>query len=271
MNTVRRFTNWFKNQKRGSKFLIVLVVFFVVCCLCSVPVAVFSPKSTSTPLAQATGAAAAQVEVVATSEPTTQKPTDTPASTNTPKSTSTPKPTNTPEPPTATPDPNRLSEGVYMVQKEAMSGIYKGQSAGNDILQSCYWARLKDVSGELDSIIANDNAKGPFYFEVLESDGAIKVACDITRLERLPDPPAEFPQKISPGMYLVGIDIQPGTYKGTAGTDILESCYWARLKNVEGSMDSIIANDNSTGPYYMKVNKGDFAIKTACDLERISD
>jgi hypothetical protein len=72
-------------------------------------------------------------------------------------------------------------------------------------------------------------------------------------------------------MYLVGIDISPGTYRGQAGADIMDACYWARLRDVSGDLDSIITNDNATGQYYIAVLGGDFALSTMCDLERIGD
>lgn len=163
-----------------------------------------------------------------------------------------------------------LGSGTYIVGTDIQPGIYKGE-AGYDIFDSCYWARLKDMSGTLDAIIANDNSFGQFYVEVVEGDRAFEVKCKVLLLRELPEPPAEFPQKIPTGTYLVGIDIQPGTYKGQAGTDIMDSCYWERLRNVRGELDSIIANDNATGQYYIEVQPSDFALKTKCELERTGD
>jgi hypothetical protein len=72
-------------------------------------------------------------------------------------------------------------------------------------------------------------------------------------------------------MYLVGRDIQPGTYKGEAGADFADSCYWARLSNVAGELDGILANDNATGQFYVQVAASDFALSTGCQLERVGD
>jgi len=44
------------------------------------------------------------------------------------------------------------------------------------------------------------------------------------------------------GTWAVGSDIKPGTYVVSSGED----CYWARLRNFEGSLDSIIANGNTS-------------------------
>ena len=149
-------------------------------------------------------------------------------------------------------------------------GIYKGQ-AGYDLFQSCYWARLKDVSGSLDAIIANDNSIGQFYIEILNSDFAFETRCELKFFNPFSEVLTEFPQSIKPGTYIVGINIQPGTYRGQAGTQITESCYWARLKDVSGGISSIIANDNAIGQYYVQIRSSDFALLTNCDLERVGD
>jgi hypothetical protein len=175
-------------------------------------------------------------------------------------------PTEIPPVPTNTINPNLIEPGTYIVGTDIKPGYYYGL-AGIDFGDSCYWERLKDLSGNLDSILANNNASGQFYIEVLESDSALKTDCQLTYLSSLPEPVTEFPQNIKPGIYLVGIEIQPGKYKGQAGTDITESCYWERLKDLKGSLNSILANDNAQGQYYVQVSPNDFALNTGCDLE----
>ncbi|WP_457031414.1 hypothetical protein [Kitasatospora sp. P5_F3] len=63
------------------------------------------------------------------------------------------------------------------------------------------------------------------------------------------------------GTYLVGDDIQPGTYK-TAGPGSLGLCYWERGKDSSGGFDSIIANDNLTGQGVVTIKKTDKVFKT---------
>ncbi|MET7465681.1 hypothetical protein [Nonomuraea sp. NPDC005501] len=48
-------------------------------------------------------------------------------------------------------------DGQYLVGEDIKPGTYKTAGADGD---NCYWARLKNASGELDAIIANDNTKG---------------------------------------------------------------------------------------------------------------
>jgi len=133
----------------------------------------------------------------------------------------------------------------------------------------CYWARLSGLGGGLDEILANDNSIGRFYVEVLNTDAALETACALTRLPLLPAPPETFPDVLRPGMYLVGIDIAPGRYRGVAGEGFLESCYWARLGDARGELESILANDNASGQFYIEVAATDFALRTACNLELV--
>ena len=198
-----------------------------------------------------------------------EEPTAEPAAENTraPENTSVPTNTAIPEP---TADPNLINPGTFLVNTELQPGLYVGQT-GTDIFDSCYWERLSDLSGSFEAILANDNGIGKYYLEVKNEDFALKTDCAITYLPTLPAPALEFPTNIGTGIYLVGIDILPGTYQGQAGTEITDSCYWVRLNNVAGGFDAIIANDNGTGQYYAQVQASDFAFQTACDMERVGD
>ena len=187
-----------------------------------------------------------------------------------PTTTKIPVPTAIPIPPTATTDLNIINTGTYIVGTDIDPGIYRGE-AGYDLFDSCYWARLEDVSGELDAIIANDNAKGQFYVELLDTDYALETGCELVPLDSLPIPVGDLPITIQPGTYIVGRDILTGTYKGQAGEDILDSCYWSRLSDLTGSLNSIISNDNATGQYYIQIQDSDFALSTGCELTRVGD
>lgn len=200
----------------------------------------------------------------------TAKPTPDPSPTSAARAAPTPEPTATPAP-TATPIPMPTSgfgPGTYQVNSDIQPGIYVGK-VGTEVLDSCYWERLSGVSGELSDLIANDNAIGQFYIEVLSTDKYFKVACDITPLSAWPEPAVPL-SKIEPGTYLVGRDIAPGTYRGEAGTGVLDSCYWERLSGVSGEFSDLVANDNAIGPYFVSVEDSDFALSTACALELVT-
>ncbi len=177
-----------------------------------------------------------------------------------------------PQTPTAIPDAGPVARpigiGTHIVGDSIQPGIYRGV-AGQGILNSCYWERLGDLSGEFGSIIANDNAVGQFYVEVKATDYALKTACQLTPLAQAPA--QSVGDTLASGTYLVGRDIRPGTYRGEAGTGVLDSCYWERLNDVAGELGSIIANDNAMGSYFVQVQGSDFALKTGCALVRVGD
>jgi hypothetical protein len=179
-------------------------------------------------------------------------------------------PTSTSQPTQPPPAPTQeieglVREGTHLVGTGIEPGIYVGL-AGGSLLNSCYWARLSNLTGS-DDILSNENAIGLYYVEVLPSDKALETACDLLPIEQVPARD-EFLTVLPPGMYLVGRDIEAGTYRGEAGDDLLESCYWSRLSNVSGD-DNILANDNSTGQYYIQVLPTDFALTVACEVEKV--
>ena len=222
-------------------------------------------------------------EPTPTTEPTaapitTPKPTATLLS---PEPTSAlPAPTSTPSPQPAIPTPEPIATpestsspklgfgpGTYEVSSEIQPGVYAGK-VGTGPLDSCYWERLSGVSGEFSDLIANDNAVGQFYVEILSTDKYFKIDCDITHLSAWPEP-EDLMSDIQPGTYLVGRDIAAGTYRGKAGTGALDSCYWERLSGVSGEFSDLIANDNATGAYFVDVKDSDYALSTACALELV--
>lgn len=80
-----------------------------------------------------------------------------------------------------------------------------------------------------------------------------------------PAPQHDAPEEsvISDGTYIVGQDIQPGTYR-TAGpaSELVDNCYWARLKGTSGELGEIIANQNLAGPGVVTIAPSDGAFET---------
>jgi len=62
------------------------------------------------------------------------------------------------------------------------------------------------------------------------------------------------------GTWLVNKDIKPGQYKSANESG---SCYWSRLKNTEGTVDSILANGNPDGPAVVTIKPTDVAFESA--------
>ncbi|MEU9468223.1 hypothetical protein AB0D78_16510 [Streptomyces avermitilis] len=151
-------------------------------------------------------------------------------------------------------------DGDFEVGKDVKPGTYR--TTGNtDGL--CYWERAKDASGEADSLIANDNVSGTSYVTVKATDKLFK-SSDCKDWEAV-DEKATGTAKSSRfkgdgGMYRVGVDIAPGTYRSTGNTDDL--CYWERAKDALHSIESIRANNNVTGSAVVTISASDAYFKT---------
>lgn len=140
-----------------------------------------------------------------------------------------------------------FGDGVHHVgqaEGQVKPGVYT--TAGGS---SCYWARLRDFTGGLESIIQNEIGAGRMFMEVLPTD----VGVESTRCGKWFPAPPELPSfnatpgsAIPDGMHRVGIDVMPGTWttNGPAGG----SCYWSRVKDWRGGLDSLLANDIGPAP-----------------------
>ncbi|HJQ86317.1 MAG TPA: hypothetical protein VJ820_02480 [Propionibacteriaceae bacterium] len=128
-----------------------------------------------------------------------------------------------------------FEDGVWVVGEDIKPGIYRNADPGS----GCYWERMRNFSGGLNSILANGLATGgPIVAEILKSDkGFTSQDCgewssDLSRVS--PDR-----TRITDGIWIVGVDLQPGTYRTpNPGGD----CYWERMRDFSQGLNSIIAN-----------------------------
>ncbi|MFE6619589.1 hypothetical protein ACFZBP_23985 [Streptomyces sp. NPDC008086] len=152
-------------------------------------------------------------------------------------------------------------DGDFQVGSDVKPGTYRttGNSDG-----MCYWERAKDSSGEMDSLLANDNVTGTSYVTVKTTDKLFSSSgCEDweavdTKAKAKGSPATEMSG--DGGMFRVGVDIAPGTYKSTGNTD--DSCYWERAKDADHGLESIIANDNVTGSAVVTISASDAYFKT---------
>ncbi|TVL88125.1 hypothetical protein [Streptomyces sp. SAJ15] len=152
-------------------------------------------------------------------------------------------------------------DGTLQVGTDIKPGTYRSVDNGED--DGCYWERAKDSSGEPDSILANDNVVGASYVTVKATDKIFKsTGCadwELVPTKETGSPKTEVPGS---GMYKVGVDIAPGTYKSTGNTEEL-GCYWERDKDaLHDATTSIIANENVTGNGVVTIAPGDVYFKT---------
>lgn len=150
-------------------------------------------------------------------------------------------------------------DGDFQVGTDIKPGTYRTTGNTDDM---CYWERAKDASGELDSLLANDNVSGTSYVTVKASDKVFKSnGCnDWEAVDTKAKGSPATKMAGNGGMFRVGADVTPGTYKSTGNTD--DSCYWERAKNAEHGMESIIANNNVTGTAVVTISASDGYFKT---------
>lgn len=79
--------------------------------------------------------------------------------------------------PSTPPGPvTRFGDGTFVVGSDIVAGTYKSAGPSDDGSGSCYWARLKNTTGDLDTIIANNISNGPDTVTISRSDGAFKTS-----------------------------------------------------------------------------------------------
>lgn len=69
-----------------------------------------------------------------------------------------------------------------------------------------------------------------------------------------PTPTAVPYAQFGDGTYVVGTDIQPGTYRTRVASS---NCYYARLRGFGGTIDDIIANNNTEAPTVITISSSD--------------
>ena len=133
--------------------------------------------------------------------------------------------------------------GSYRVPSQVPAGLYRSSAPANDM---CYWERVSDFTGSLDSILANDleSDMSPVYAQVQPGDAGFNTDGCGTWTEARSNDPVRY-LTLDNGQYRVGYDMRPGRYQATGGAD----CYWETVSDFSGAGGSIIANDfGARGP-----------------------
>jgi hypothetical protein len=209
-----------KLSRRTWAIIGAIVLIFII-------IAAVSNGTTSTNTTT-TGGTSTQTALQATTRPTTQ-PTTHPTVAQTP----TPIPTKAPTP-TPTPSFITFGDGTYQVGKDIPPGTYRTRTGS----PGCYYERLSGFSGSLSDILANNTTDNPAIVTISATDkGFSSQNCGTwtSDLSQITTSKTTF----GDGMYIVGTDITPGTYKNTG----VAGCYYARLSGFSNTTDDIIANN----------------------------
>jgi RNA polymerase subunit RPABC4/transcription elongation factor Spt4 len=152
---------------------------------------------------------------------------------------------------------NVIYDGVYKVGSDIDPGLYK-VTVTDTMMNMAYIDRSKDASMDMDSIIANGILSNSGYVRIKETDSYVKVqGAELSPEDTIvKDIRTEFED----GIYLVGIDIEPGTYKVEVIDTVTGMGYVERLSDVSMEMNDIIANEIFQNQGYVEVAEGDFAV-----------
>lgn len=152
------------------------------------------------------------------------------------------------------PDKSNIhGEGTYKVGSDIEAGEYFVYSTSPI---SCYFEVSSDSSGQLTSIITNDNIS-TFAFVTVEAGQYLKVnGGNFMKAADASVPGADANGNYSAGMYRVGIDIPAGEYKVICTSEIW--CYIEVSSDSSGSLYSIVSNENINTFSYITVSDGQY-------------
>ena len=179
--------------------------------------------------------------------------------------TSTPAPAIEGEPePTAepalapTPEPagpaTSFGDGTHIVGVDIQPGSYRN----SDSSDGCFWERLSGFSGAFEEIIANEFTYSHEVVTIKETDAGFSTGGCGTwtpALSAVTDSPTG---PFSDGVYVVGRDIAPGTWRNEGS----EGCYWERLSGFTGEFEELLANDFTDSPTIVTISASDAGFST---------
>lgn len=145
--------------------------------------------------------------------------------------------------------------GTYRVPDEVRPGTYRSRGGAH-----CYWERLRGFGGTLSEIIANGGAEGRVVVTIEDGDAGFRsnAGCGTWTQDLSPvtaHPAAPFRD----GIYIVGVDIEPGSWR----TQGAERCTWARLRGFGGTVADIIARGDAPGPVTLTILPSDRGFMSA--------
>ncbi len=154
-----------------------------------------------------------------------------------------------------------IKSGMYKIGKDLPAGEYMLIS---ESAFAAYYQLSSDSTGNLESIVSNDNFTGNRY--VTAAEGQYLEFRDAVGY-----PAAEAPVlraedgRYNEGMYKANRDIEPGEYK-LVPDDAAIGSYVEIAKDSSGKLNSIISNDNFQTEKYITVSDGQYIKLVGCHL-----
>jgi len=158
--------------------------------------------------------------------------------------------------PVVAPEPvakdDSIKAGMYKAGTDLQPGEYV--VIADDTSGGAYIQLSKDSTGTLESIIANDNVQGRTYVTITSGQYLTIKNAKTYPVAKAPKVAIEG-NKLTSGMYKVGVDLQPGEYKAST----LDSNGYVEIsKSSKHVLEDIVSNDNFTGEKYVTVAAGQY-------------
>lgn len=158
----------------------------------------------------------------------------------------------------ATPPNSIPGAGTFRVGLDVAPGVYRATGK-----TACYWHRARDASGAPASIIANDIGRGQRIVYLRPTDRIFRTS-GCTRWKRVFDSALQAASTRTTlpgnGVFLVGADFVPGTYRSVANT---AACYWQRSNSADGDVATIITNGIAKGAPTVTIEPTDATFGTS--------
>jgi hypothetical protein len=225
-----------------------------------------SPSDTPSPSVTPSPAPSASATPVPTPDPS-------------PEPSPTPEPSPSPEPPEPGEPATEFGPGVYLVGDEVAPGTYRVEDVVTwNADAPCGWVVKHEGVTAPEDLIGNPAVIGGKPTITLVAGDMVGtrncptfVAVDASALFQNPDADVTA----TPGVWLVGEDILPGTYGSVPGVTTLETtgtCYFVVTESLENNFQTVIAYDATSpgaenivltaGQQFQSANCGDWALLT---------
>lgn len=154
---------------------------------------------------------------------------------------------------------NKIKQGTYKIGDDLEAGEYLFIANGIGYVEVA-----KDSTGNLESIIHNDNVIGHTYVTV--EDGQY-LKFQFGEAYPVASAPSIIPENglYKDGEYKVGKDIPAGEYELISNT---EMGYFEVSKDSNGTLDSIITNDFVTSNAYVTVEDGEYLKLQGVEIQK---
>jgi hypothetical protein len=153
---------------------------------------------------------------------------------------------------------NAIHSGTYKVGTDIEPGLYK-VVVTSSFMNMAYIDRAKDASMELNSIIANGIIQNSGYVRIKDTDAYVKIQSATLYPEDTIE--TNIRTEFEDGIFLVGVDIAPGTYKVEVTDTTTNMGYVERQSDVSMELGDVIANEIFQNQGYVEIKSTDFSVK----------